>query len=275
MLNTKEVKKLFYYLIRVINTVAIGRRICQEFLDAQLSLKSIIKHDDINLEFLTPNLLSYYRATSFSAKEPDTLKWIDGIPGNAIFWDVGANVGLYSIYAAKRGCNHVYSFEPSVFNLELLARNVNLNALNKKITIMPIALSEKIGTSQFKLTTTSWGGALSTFDKDFDQHGNQINSVFEYGTVGLSLDDVAEIFKIPFPNYLKIDVDGLEHLILQGGRLVLKKVDSVLIEISDDFQEQSRESFNLLSSAGLALRAKFSLGGIQSQHNQLWTRLAS
>lgn len=140
---------------------------------------------------------------------------------------------------------------------------------------MPIALSEKIGTSQFKLSTTSWGGALSTFDKDFDQHGKEINSVFEYKTIGLSLDDVAEIFSIPFPNYLKIDVDGLEHLILQGGHLILKKVDSVLIEISDDFQEQSRESFNLLSSAGLIQRARFSMDGAKSQYNQLWTRSAS
>lgn len=275
MLNIQAVKKSFYYLVQTINTTSIGRRICQVFLDAQLSLKSTVHHGEVCMDFVTPNLLSHYRAISFSVKEPDTLEWIDKIPKNSIFWDVGANVGLYSVYAAKKGCSHVYAFEPSVFNLELLARNINLNCLQSKITVMPIALSEKIGISQFNLSTTSWGGALSTFDKDFDQHGNKLNSVFEYRTIGLSLDEVAEIYKIPFPQYLKIDVDGLEHLILRGGALILKHVDSVLIEISDDFKEQATESFSLLSSAGLIQRARFTMDGVENQCNQWWTRSAS
>lgn len=275
MLITQAVKKSFYYLVQTINMTLIGRRICQVFLEAQLGLKSTIHHGGVCIDFVTPNLLSHYRATSFSVKEPDTLEWIDKMPKSSIFWDVGANVGLYSIYAAKKGCSHVYAFEPSVFNLELLARNINLNCMQSKITIMPIALSEKIGASQFKLSTITWGGALSTFDKDFDQHGKKLNSVFEYRTIGFSLDNAAEIFNIPFPQYLKIDVDGLEHFILRGGNLILKQVDSVLIEISDDFQEQASEAFNLLSSAGLIQRARFSMDGVENQSNQWWTRSAS
>ena len=225
MLNTQAVKKSFYYLVQTINTTSIGRRICQVFLDAQLSLKSTVHHAEVCMDFVTPNLLSHYRAISFSVKEPDTLEWI--------------------------------------------------NFLQSKITVMPIALSEKIGISQFNLSTTSWGGALSTFDKDFDQHGNKLNSVFEYRTIGLSLDEVAEIYKIPFPQYLKIDVDGLEHLILRGGALILKHVDSVLIEISDEFKEQATESFSLLSSAGLIQRARFTMDGVENQCNQWWTRSTS
>ncbi|EMN13016.1 methyltransferase FkbM domain protein [Leptospira borgpetersenii str. Brem 307] len=73
--------------------------------------------------FTAPNYLNRFRAMTFSIKEPDTLEWIDQIAENAVFWDIGANVGLYSIYAAKQKNAKVFSFEPSVFNLELLARN--------------------------------------------------------------------------------------------------------------------------------------------------------
>jgi len=53
------------------------------------------------------------------AKEPDTLMWIDKIPEHSVFWDVGANVGLYSCYAAKARNCIVFAFEPSVFNLRV------------------------------------------------------------------------------------------------------------------------------------------------------------
>lgn len=102
MLNTQAVKRSIYHFVRTVNMTSIGRRICQVFLDAQLNLKSTIQHGEICMDFVTPNLLSHYRAISFSVKEPDTLEWIDKMPKNGILWDVGANVGLYSIYAAKR-----------------------------------------------------------------------------------------------------------------------------------------------------------------------------
>ena len=70
------------------------------------------------------NNVTKYRNDTFFTKEPETLEWIDKFTKNSVFWDVGANVGLYSIYAAKtRDCN-VTAIEPSVFNLELLAKNI-------------------------------------------------------------------------------------------------------------------------------------------------------
>ena len=45
-------------------------------------------------------------------------------------------------YVAKEMNSDVFSFEPSVFNLEVLAKNININKLNDKITILPISLSE-------------------------------------------------------------------------------------------------------------------------------------
>ena len=71
----------------------------------------------------------------FSQKEPETLEWIDNFDSNGktIFWDIGANIGLYSIYAAtKFDSLDIFAFEPSTSNLRVLSRNISLNNFEKK-----------------------------------------------------------------------------------------------------------------------------------------------
>jgi FkbM family methyltransferase len=230
-----------------------------------------VSHNSVLMSLLVPNALCRYRAVTFSTKEPDTLRWLDSIPPKAILWDVGANIGIYSIYAAKRQNVRVISFEPSVFNLELLARNIHLNNLQDQIQIVPIALTDSMGFSLFRMTNTAWGGALSTFGQAFDQNGMVLNASFEYSIIGISMDQAVETIGIPLPNFLKIDVDGIEHLILRGGASVLAHVESVLVEINDDFEEQASESAYHLRKSGLKPAGKFSLNS-NNQYNQLWTR---
>lgn len=230
-----------------------------------------VEHSDVQLKLYAPNAICEYRNATFSAKEPDTLAWIDGFTEGAVFWDIGANVGLYSLYAAKKRNCQVFSFEPSVFNIEILARNIHLNSLQNLIAIIPIALSNKAGVSLFKQTSTAIGGALSVFGKNFNADGEEINSIFEYKTLGISLDLFSALFKMPLPNYIKIDVDGLEHYILEGGIEVLRGVQSVIVEINDNFEEQVQKSSNFLSQAGLRLEAKSYLGAGKF-FNQLWVR---
>ena len=69
---------------------------------------------------------------------------------------------------------------------------------------------------------------------------------------------------LPQPNYLKIDVDGIEHLILQGAKDVLAHVDGVLIEVNDGFLEQAEQCRVLLSEAGLKL--------IDKRHSEMFDR---
>lgn len=115
------------------------------------------------------------------------------------------------------------------------------------------------------------GGALSTFGQDFDQNGALLKDIFEYQTLGMSITDVVSLLHIPQPDYIKIDVDGIEHLILRGGGNVLAKVNGVLIEINDNFPEQAEESVRLLENAGLSLHRKCDLG-VPNQFNQWWLR---
>lgn len=271
----KKIVKLFLKslgnLLHLLLNLPILVFISDAFVNAKINQKSAIKLDGETLYLATPNFLNRYRHKTFFSKEPETLQWMDGFKKEAVFYDIGANVGLYSIYAAKKRNAKVFSFEPSFFNLEFLARNVYMNQLTENIFIFPVALNDTIAMSNFRLTSTEWGGALSTFDKDFDDSGNKIQSEFIYNTIGFDIDHLVQVTKIPLPDHVKIDVDGLEHFILAGAQNVIKNAKSVLIEINDNFEEQRAVSEDYMTKAGFKLVNKVHTESLdQPTFNQLW-----
>lgn len=151
--------------------------------------------------------------------------------------------------------------------------------MSDQICIVPIALTDSSGFSKLRMTSTDWGGVLSTFGKDYGWDGQAIKQVFEFQTLGLNMEDVASNLSIPVPDYIKMDVDGIEHLILKGGAEILKNIKGILIEVNDDFHEQASQCELLLSRAGLVLKDKLhseyvasSAEGFQSSFNQIWIR---
>jgi FkbM family methyltransferase len=231
----------------------------------------------MSLELAVPNGLNRYRADTFATKEPETLEWIDRIPENSVLWDIGANVGLYSCYAAKaRGCR-VFAFEPSVFNLEILARNIFLNELTDRVTIVPLPLSDRLAFNKLNMTSTDWGGSLSTFGEFYGHDGESISKVFEIPTIGLSMVDAVSLLHIPRPAYIKMDVDGIEHLILKGGLPILREIREASIEINDNFTTQAIEAKRYLEEAGLSFKEKrhaehldLQSGPARFTFNQIW-----
>jgi len=275
----KIIKAILLSIIKIFSRSRFGNYVSRNFISNAMSNRIKISHNHINFVITKPNTLCEWRAKTFSSKEPETLSWIDSFVKDSIFWDIGANIGLYSIYSNKKNNCKVWAFEPSVFNIEILARNIFINDLSESITIIPIPLNDKISTSTLNMTSLEWGGALSTFGNNFGWDGKKINEAFKFKTVGISMDNMHELLNIPLPNYIKIDVDGLEHFILKGGKRILKYVDEVLIEINDDFDQQSKQSFKLLSNAGLNLKHKLhseyienNTHGFQNTYNQIWTR---
>ena len=232
-----------------------------------------------SLKIYTPNSINYFRAESFSTKEPETLEWIDEYGKGNIFYDIGANVGLYSLYFSKKHLLHSYAFEPSVFNLECLARNINLNGLQDMITIMPFALSEKTFESKFYLSSVEMGSAHSTFGKKIGHDGLILNSKFEYLCASFTLDFLINNLIIQPPGLIKIDVDGIEDLVLQGGQSTLTSPDltSILVEVNDDYTVLSRAVSTLLLHSGFVLRekrqSKMFVDSIYSNsYNQIWVK---
>jgi len=238
-----------------------------------------VYHNNHKLKFVSPNRLIEWRLNTFSLKEPETLEWIDSMPANSNFWDIGANIGLYSIYAALTKNCKVFSFEPSFFNLEVLGRNINLNNLQDSIKIFPIALFNMNKLDELKFTNTEWGGALSSFASDKNFSGDIIKPVLSYTTVGMSMDSLPDIFNVSMPDFIKLDVDGIEHIILEGGPNILKNVKSILIEINDLYKYQSMNCIKILKDSGLVLKSKNQSNlvakiqnGFEESYNQIWQR---
>ncbi len=270
-------KKLAKNFIAIANTNKMGRYFSEHLAKFIFNQKMKINYNNVDLSFYVPNRLNKYRVDTFSIKEPETLKWIEKFEKNSNFWDVGANIGLYSCYAAKtRNCN-VYAFEPSVFNLEILTKNVFLNKLSKNISIVSFPLTDKLSETDFKTTMTDWGGSISTFGEDYKHDGSKFKEVFNYKTIGLSMDECINILKIKQPDYVKIDVDGIEHLILKGGNQTLNKTKSVLVEVDESFELQVLKSKEYLTKAGFRLKEKLHSDFIEkskfkSIFNQIWEK---
>ena len=229
----------------------------------------------------TPNHLCLHRQESFSTKEPETLRWIERYGGDGALYDIGANIGIYSIYYAKLKSGNVYSFEPSVFNLKQLAKNISVNSLSERITIIPNPLFNKTGIAKFINSNNDEGGALNAFGVEYGHDGNNIEKNFSYSTFGFSLDDLLEqgIIDEP-PTLIKIDVDGIEHLILEGATKTLKQAScrSVLVEVNDSFSHQRKKVSELLLDAGFSFVEKKhsedfdSSAGFSKNYNQIWAK---
>jgi FkbM family methyltransferase len=256
----------------------LGRAFSDSMLEASFARTESVVHQGTQLCFTVPNRLSLARALTFSTKEPETLGWIDTLAPGSVLWDIGANVGLYSCYAAKARQCRVLAFEPSVFNLELLARNVFLNGLTERVTIVPLPLCEKTTQSELNLTTTAWGGALSSFGSLTAHDGTALERVFGFRTLGVAADEAVERLGLPAPDHMKLDVDGIEHLVLAGAARILARVSSVSIEINDSFAEQAQAAERWLRAAGLTLTGKAHSDLIAANpefahtFNQLWVR---
>ena len=183
------------------------------------------------------------------------------------FWDIGANIGLYSCYAAKKNDCKVFAFEPSIFNLELLSRNIHINSLSDQITIVPIPLSDNSGFKNFFITNKDWGGAFSNFGESLDHHGKPLKKNFYYKTLGVSMDEAIKNIKIEQPNYIKMDVDGIEHLILKGASNTLKNVESILIEVNKQNRKQSEEIEKYLIDSNFTLKKSKQIEVIENFKN--------
>ena len=275
----QAIKHFVDALVSFMGKTSAGRYLFGQIIDNTMGRTQETEHRGIKFLFSVPNALNRYRIDTFSTKEPETLEWIDRFPQGSILWDIGANIGLYSCYAAKMRNCRVFAFEPSVFNLELLARNIFLNQLTDLVTIIPLPLSSELAVSKLRMTTTQWGGALSTFGQSYGHDGEPIAKVFEFPTIGLSIADAVDLFRLPQPDYIKMDVDGIEHLILKGGLPVLRTIREASIEINDQFTEQAVDARKYLEEAGLSFKQKkhaeyfdFHTGSTKDTFNQIWGR---
>ena len=222
----------------------------KEFIQNESYKKIQILNQKIN--FFIPNQLVEWRVDTFHTKEPETLDWIDTFDksGDFIFWDIGANIGLYSIYnSLKHKKSQTISFEPSTSNLRVLSRNISINNLFDRIKIFTAPLTK--GGNKFLIMKEGEfqeGGALNSFGENFDFEGKKFSSKMNYQIYGTNINYLIDNKILDIPDYIKIDVDGIEHLILEGGNKYLsnKKIKSLSIEINENFTEQHEKVIEIM-----------------------------
>jgi len=266
-------------LISLLYKSKVGRFLFRKILERALHETEVMHRGEMTFRFAVANPLLRLRARTLFTKEPETLEWIDRMKKGAVLWDVGANVGTYTVYAAVARQAKVVAFEPSVFNLEFLARNIKNNDIVDQVTLVPLPLSDCIKINEMRLSSSEWGGALSAFGETYDANGDPLIQMFGYQMLGLTMDDAKKIFSLAQPEFIKIDVDGIEALILAGGEKVLAGARSVLIEINDDFESQAVNCELILKRQGFTLKEKCHSGFETRENdnnfmtfNQIWMR---
>jgi FkbM family methyltransferase len=166
----------------------------------------------------------------FGRYEPAVVKEILHLPEPAhVAYDIGAHVGFITLALAKsvRKGGRVLAFEPVPTNIALLEELVALNGLENVVRIVPFAVANMKVEQRMLIWGSSSTHLLEAAVKE--QQAGQCQSI----TVRCStLDSFVFEQDNPAPDFLKIDVEGAEGLVLEGALLTLKTYSpTMLVEI--------------------------------------------
>lgn len=211
-------------------------RFSNEFIQALDPKVLIDVPDQQKLILRTGHGRLIWRARTFLAEEPMLVSWINSFDKGDVFYDVGANVGCYSLYAAQRGIKTL-AFEPELNNVQILYDNLFMNGLQEKCTPIPIALGGQTGMDVFYIKSISKGDALHSIGRKSYLLQDPSTLTDQLDTLVMTLDDVIEVFDLPKPTRLKVDVDYNELPVLKGALQTLKHVKEVYVEIDPKLEE--------------------------------------
>lgn len=156
-------------------------------------------------------------------------------------WDVGANVGLWTLFLAgmKPALEQIVCFEPDSTNLQYLRMNVDKNNLADRVEIRPIGLSSRAGEMTFFADTVT--GATGSLEEDQDFTGTYYGIARQRTSIVVrTIDDEIAAGRAP-PDLIKMDVEGHELDALRGGtRLFATRRPILLVEVMGDKSQVTR-----------------------------------
>ena len=196
------------------------------------------------------------RAATLLTKQPATIEWIDSFRPDSVFWDVGANVGLYTLYAASRGDTRVVAVEPAAVNYYLLTANCEANGFHDQVDCLLVGLSSDRGLARLEVSQFAPALSFSFRGKpDRPQPSRQ-------AALLLSMDQLIEEYGLECPNYIKIDVPGLTEAIIEGSARTLRRTEvrEVHIELSEH-SKGGRRIVEMLERCGLVVASRHTRGG--------------
>lgn len=194
------------------------------------------------------------RAATLLTKEPDTISWLNEyVRDGDVLYDVGANIGVYSLYAAKRRGARVIAFEPMALNYAILNTNIFRNGLDDRIAAFNIALHDCNAVAALDIAMMIGGKAGNQFGRGLDER--PADTVFRHGVIGLTLAGFVRDFGQPFPNHIKIDVDGNEPLVVAGMKDLLgdARLKTIAVELNLETHEDHADVIETIKAAGFRL----------------------
>ena len=194
------------------------------------------------IAYYTPTTFVAWRAQSLLTKEPSTIEWLNGMQPGEKLLDIGANVGGYSIYAAKMRGVHVSAIEPEAQNFHILCMNVRLNRLSDLVVCWPLGLSDEVRYSTLYISDMRAGGSCHSLGEQVDfKLRPKADFPLRQGVFSTTVDRLVDEGAIASPDHIKLDVDGLEHKVIAGAMGVLSKggVKSLSIELNPDIAQHA------------------------------------
>ena len=245
-------------------TLPLGRAYgARTAAQASMSLAPIVRVQTSRgtVLYRCPSATAARQATRMTAREPDTIDWLnEHVKAGEHMWDVGANIGVFSIYAALCKGVSVTAFEPVASNFAILTDAVILNGMGGAIVSLAMGLSDTTGLLTIYLIDMEAGAGLHALGAP-----ENVRGAFEPAAVVtvpvIRGADAMALFGVRQPDHIKIDVDGHEMGVLAGLGDVLRKTRTVWIETTEEAEAAggNAQVSKLLEGAGFA-RAELASG---------------
>lgn len=202
----------------------------------------------------TETTMEQFRYSCWKSKEPETIAWIQSFSPQDVFFDVGANIGIYSLYAASLFPEMIiYAFEPMPVNYDALLENKNLNNF-QKIICWPYAVGDQEDREVIlSIPDYTAGASGAQFAKD-ECEGAVVNIVTIDHRCEIVGNNGFYMSGMPKPHHVKIDIDGQELMVVRGMQKTLPKIKSILIEVSS---KTKQECINLIMPHGFTMDNRF------------------
>ena len=253
-LAKKEFGLLMYRLQKL--SPRARARLQSDFAQRMVETTLPIETPKGKLSFVLLGKTSAGRAMSLLTKQPATIEWIDGFQPGSVFWDVGASIGVFSLYAALGTDTKVIAFEPAAVNYYLLSANCEANSLLDQIDCLLVGLGSEPAIARLEVSQFRPGKSFSfRGHKDLPYETKQ-------AAVVLSADQLVEQYGLPCPNYVKIDAPGSAEAIIAGVSRTLRRpeVRQIHLEVREKSKGGQR-IIEMLKQSGFTAMGKDVHGG--------------
>lgn len=162
------------------------------------------------------------------------------ISDNSTVIDLGANQGVFTIYAASKGAR-VFCYEPEPCNYNILKSNINRNALNSKVISCQSALSKDSGILKMYMTKGGDGespglftSSMTLVEKNGDLNIETVN------VKSITLEDVLKKHSLEYVQLLKVDCEGSElDILLSTNDKCFEKIENIVMKTHDNYSQKA------------------------------------